>query len=114
MKLYTGDKSWWVTPNGVCHGTQLAAPLSVLQTELHSTLQLLDEEPTNKCECLCVCVCLCVCECVIMDTGCLLTTMLLMEAIDPCKYLGEIRDKALKLMEVDPYRKFYYSDLSEY
>ena len=55
-------------------------------------------------------VCVCVCVCV----GCLLTTMLLMAALDPHKYLPEIEDKAHQLMIIDPYRKLYYSDLCEY
>ncbi len=64
---------------------------------------------------LCVCVCppshyLCVCVCV----GCLLTTVLLMQSLDPLKYSSQVKHMTTSLTQVDPLRKAYYTHLCEH
>ena len=101
---------WWMNAKGLSPHTSTVATCAVLNSELDSCRELLEEEPRNKCEgdqslwgaWWCVCC-----------AGCLLTTMLLMATLDPHKHLPEIRDKAHQLMVIDPYRRLYYSDLCE-
>uniref|UniRef100_A0A4W4E314 Geranylgeranyl transferase type-2 subunit alpha n=1 Tax=Electrophorus electricus TaxID=8005 RepID=A0A4W4E314_ELEEL len=64
---------------------------SVLQSELQSCGQLLELEPQNK--------------------WCLLTTILLMRALDPLGHERETLAHFQTLKEVDPMRSSYYSDL---
>ncbi len=45
--------------------------------------------------------------------GCVLTTLQLLEAIDPVKGHDEILNLFDKLVIIDPYRKGYYNDLSK-
>ena len=47
-------------------------------------------------------------------TGCVLTTLQLLEAVDPVGSHEEILNLFDKLVVIDPYRKGYYNDLSKY
>ena len=50
---------------------------------------------------------------VVSFSGCVLTTLLLMQALDAHKYADQITSKFKQLQSIDPYRKGYYSDLCE-
>ena len=96
--------------------------LEMLQSELTICKELLELEPDNKCECerekkerereererairntrqLYLSI-----------SGCVLTTLQLLEAVDPLNGHDDILNLFDKLVIVDPYRKGYYSDLS--
>ena len=47
-------------------------------------------------------------------SGCVLTALLLMQAVDAQKYAEQITTKFKQLVSIDPYRKGYYCDLCEY
>ena len=47
-------------------------------------------------------------------SGCVLTTLLLMQALDAHAYADQITSKFKQLCSIDPYRNGYYSDLCKY
>ena len=47
----------------------------------------------------------------IFCSGCVLTTLLLMQALDAHAYADQITSKFKQLCSIDPYRNGYYSDL---
>ncbi|XP_075557462.1 rab geranylgeranyltransferase subunit alpha isoform X2 [Dermacentor variabilis] len=69
-----------------------AARTSVLENELKTCRQLHDLEPLNKWP--------------------ILTCVLLMRALDGCKFRMDIKDFLVKLTAVDPMRRNYYNDLN--
>jgi len=46
--------------------------------------------------------------------GCILTTLLLKQCVDPVKHHGDIVKLFSSLSEVDPYRHGYYADLCKH
>lgn len=50
---------------------------------------------------------------ILLLLGCILTTALLMQALDSRKYFTEISEYLKQLCSVDPYREAYYRDLCE-
>lgn len=47
----------------------------------------------------------------LIGLGCVLTTLLLMQALDAHTYADQITSKFKQLCSIDPYRTGYYSDL---
>ncbi|XP_026854526.2 geranylgeranyl transferase type-2 subunit alpha [Electrophorus electricus] len=93
--LYTGRLESWcrdsATDQELFRSELSIEKTSVLQSELQSCGQLLELEPQNK--------------------WCLLTTILLMRALDPLGHERETLAHFQTLKEVDPMRSSYYSDL---
>ncbi|XP_062871339.1 geranylgeranyl transferase type-2 subunit alpha [Trichomycterus rosablanca] len=93
--LYRGQSESWcrdsATDQGLFRSELSVEKTSVLESELQSCNQLLELEPQNK--------------------WCLLTIILLMRALDPLGYEKETLAHFQTLMEVDPMRSSYYSDL---
>ena len=51
------------------------------------------------------------CTRALICSGCVLTTLLLMQALDAHTYTDQIASKFKQLCSIDPYRNGYYSDL---
>ncbi|CAI7999217.1 Geranylgeranyl transferase type-2 subunit alpha, partial [Geodia barretti] len=82
----------WVGGRGPVFGsTHTAATSSVLAAELDSCKELLEMEPDNK--------------------WCILTTLLLLQALDWLANSTQIGDMFRRLCEVDHYRQGYYQDM---